>query len=259
MKMKNLVLIQARMGSSRLPNKVLKNICGKPDLQWVIERAQRSHYTDEVVVITSIEKENLPLIKLCTELRTRVFVGSENDVLDRYYQAARLFKSDRITRITADCPMFDWRYLDRALEDIKDDTDYLWMGEDTFPDGLDLEVFKFEALERAWHDAKFLSEREHVTLYFRNHPELFNIQTFDFPIKGTGHYRWTLDEEKDYEMINEVYKHFLSKGKEDFVTEEIIDFLVDNPDVEAINSMYTRNEGLVKSLHNDRMISNENI
>ena len=100
--MKFLVLIQARCGSSRLPNKVMKKISGKTDLEWVLERVKRSKKIDEVMVITSIEKNNLPLIKLCIELDTRVFVGSEDDVLDRYYQAARLLQPEYVIRITAD-------------------------------------------------------------------------------------------------------------------------------------------------------------
>ena len=119
--MKFLVLIQARCGSSRLPNKVMKKISGKTDLEWVLERVKRSKKIDEVMVITSIEKNNLSLIKLCTELNTRVFVGSEDDVLDRYYQAARLLQPEYVIRITADCPLFDWNYLDLAIEQLEAD------------------------------------------------------------------------------------------------------------------------------------------
>ena len=137
-KLKYLVLIQARVGSSRLPNKVLKDICGKPDLQWVVERVIRSKKIDEVMVITSIEKENLPLIQLCTQLGIRVFVGSEDDVLDRYYQAAKLIKPEYVIRVTADCPLFDWNYLDMAIEQLDEDTDYMGQFGDTFPDGLDI-------------------------------------------------------------------------------------------------------------------------
>ncbi len=252
--MQNLVLIQARMGSSRFPNKVLKDLCGKPDLQWVIERVKRSRMADEVVVVTSIEKENLPLLRLCIELGVRVYVGSENDVLDRYYQAAKLLRPKRIVRVTADCPLFDWRYLDKALEELKDNTDYLWMGENGFPDGLDLEIIRFEALERAWKDANMQSEREHVTPYFRNNPKMFSVQVYDFPIKGIGHYRWTLDEEKDYKMIREIYRYFVSLGKEDFVTEDVLAFLKEHPEIEEINGMIQRNEGLAKSIREDKVI-----
>lgn len=254
MSIRSIAMIQARMGSSRLPNKVLMDLCGKTDLQWVIERVKRSEFVDEVMVITSIEKNNLPLIQLCAELGIRVFVGSEEDVLDRFYQASKLMRPDRIVRITADCPMFDWRILDKALQSIEEDTDYLWMGEDAFPDGLDLEIIKYDALEKAWESARMSSEREHVTLYFRNHPEIFRIQLFEFPIKGYGHCRWTLDENNDYEMINKIYKYFTDRGREDFVTEDIIEFLKANPEIEKINGMFTRNEGLVKSIREDKVI-----
>ncbi len=243
------------MGSSRLPNKVLRDICGKPDLQWVIERVKRSREVDEVMVITSIEIENLPLIRLCTQLGIRVFVGSENDVLDRYYQAAKLIRPESVIRVTADCPMFDWRYLDYAINCFDEKSDYLWMGSDAFPDGLDLEIMRYDALELAWENATLQSEREHVTLYFRNHPELFSIQLFDFPIKGVGHYRWTLDEEEDYKLINRVYEYFTSIGKEYFVTEDVLLFLKDHPEIEKINKMYARNEGLAKSIREDKVMN----
>lgn len=257
--MKNLVLIQARMGSSRLPNKVLKDLCGKPDLQWVVKRAQKSKHVDEVMVVTSIERENLPLIRLCTDLGVRVFTGSEEDVLDRYYQAAKLLGPENVIRITADCPLFDWRYLDQSLEVFQTDADYLWMGEDTFPDGLDLEIVRFNALKKAWKEARLQSEREHVTLYIRNHPEIFQIQTFDFPIKGISHYRWTLDEGRDFEMIDAVYRYFTGIGKDDFVTEDVLEFLKTHPEIEALNSGISRNEGLVKSIANDRIMAESEV
>ena len=200
--MKYLVMIQARCGSTRLPNKVLADLSGKPDLQRVIERVRQSKLIDEVMVITSIEKNNLPLIKLCTELDTRVFVGSENDVLDRYYQAAKLLEPEYVIRITADCPMFDWRYLDMAIEQLEMDTDYIGEMTESFPDGLDIEIMKYSALEQSWKEATLTSEREHVTQYIRKHPEKYNIKNLECPIKGIGDKRWTLDEDKDYEVIN---------------------------------------------------------
>lgn len=255
--MKNLVLIQARCGSTRLPNKVLKDICGKTDLQWVIERVSRSKLVDEVMVITSIEKNNLPLIHLCTELGIRVFVGSENDVLDRYYQAAKLLNPEYVIRITADCPVFDWRYLDMSLEEMTDEVDYLGEFSNSFPDGLDLEVIKFDALKRAWKEANLTSEREHVTQYIRKHEELFRIQKFECPIEGIGDKRWTLDEDEDFILIQNIYQHFLEAGKEDFHTEDILEYLTANPELEHINQKYARNEGLAKSLANDSIINVE--
>ena len=106
--MRYAALIQARCGSSRLPGKILMDLCGKPVLQRVIERAQQSKYIDEVFVVTSIEQKNLSVLQLCANLDVRVFAGAEDDVLDRYYQLAKLIKPDYVVRITADCPCFDW-------------------------------------------------------------------------------------------------------------------------------------------------------
>ena len=252
--MKYLVLIQARCGSTRLPSKVLKEFSGKTDLQWVIERVKRSKRIDELMVVTSIEKNNLPLIQLCTQLGVRVFVGSEDDVLDRYYQAAKLLQPEYVIRITADCPLFDWRYLDMAIEQLEDKTDYMAEMSESFPDGLDLEIVKFESLETAWKQAKLASEREHVTLYIKNHPEMFHIQNFECPISGIGHYRWTLDEKEDFELISQIYDYFINIGKEDFLTEDILDLLDKTPKLKNINQMYARNEGLMKSIQNDKEV-----
>lgn len=252
--MRYLAMIQARCGSTRFPNKVLADISGKPDLQWVIERVRRSRLVDEVMVITSIEKDNLPLIKLCTELDTRVFVGSEEDVLDRYYQAAKLLRPDYVLRITADCPLFDWRYLDMAIEQMDGDTDYLAELTESFPDGLDIEIIRYLALAESWREAKLRSEREHVTQFIRKHPERYRLKNLECPIPGIGGKRWTLDEDRDHEMISRVYQHFVSNGREDFVTEEILGYLRGHPEVESLNMDIQRNEGLKRSLENDSIV-----
>lgn len=256
--MKYLVLIQARCGSSRLPNKVLKDIAGKTDLQWVVERVKRSRLIDEVMVVTSIDQNNLPLIRLCTELDTRVFVGSEDDVLDRYYQAAKLLKPKYVIRLTADCPLFDWRYLDMAIEELKEETDYMAELTQSFPDGLNIEIVRFQTLKKAWMEARLSSEREHVTMYIKNHPQQFKIQNLECPIPGIGHKRWTLDEEEDYLLISNIYHHFISKKQEDFVTEDVLKYLKLNPHLEMINGEIARDEGLAKSLENDRIVQIDN-
>lgn len=256
--MKYLVLIQARCGSTRFPNKVLADLCGKTDLQWVIERVKRSKLVDEVMVITSIEKNNIPIIKLCAELNTRVFVGAEEDVLDRYYQAAKLIEPEYVIRITADCPMFDWRYLDMAIEQMDENIDYLSGITESFPDGLDIEIIRYSVLVESWKEAKLKSEREHVTQFIRKHPERYRLKNFECPIKNIGKKRWTLDEDRDYEMISQVYKHFIFNGKEDFVTEQILEYLKEHPEVECLNMDIQRNEGLMKSLESDSVILNLN-
>ena len=247
--MKYLAIIQARCGSSRLPNKVLMDLAGKTLLERVFERAARSKNLDEIVVATSIGKENLPLIELCARRGFRVFVGSENDVLDRFYQAAKLFNPEYIVRITADCPFYDAEILDAAIASMHTATDYLADLDGTLADGLDIEIMKFSALETAWQDAILKSEREHVTLYIRNNEDKFNIQNFKSPIDNISKERWTIDEPLDYEFARRVYEHF-TPLKKHFGAKEVSTFVNKNPKIKS-NSHIVRNEGLQKSLQND--------
>lgn len=253
--MKYLAMVQARCGSSRLPNKVLKDLCGKPVLQRVIERVQRSRFVDEVLVVTSIHRENLPILHLCSDLGIRVGVGSEEDVLDRFYQTARLIQPEYVIRITADCPCFDPELLDMAIESLKPDTDYCGMLSETFADGLDLEIMKHSAVERSWKEARHSFEREHVTQYMIHHPEIFKLQDFQSPVGYFGNHRWTVDEPEDFELVNAVYNHFLeTEKKEQFSYQDILDYLKGHPEIVALNQMYARNEGLMKSIREDRIV-----
>lgn len=252
--MKYLVLIQARCGSKRLPTKVLKDLAGKSVLERVIERVRRSKKIDDLAVVTSVDKNNFPLISLCAETGTRIFVGSEDDVLDRYYQCARLFQPEYVIRITADCPVIDWRYIDLAIEQLKPETDYMTEFSETFPDGLDIEIVKFSVLRRLWKEARLASEREHVTYYIRTHKDQFQLQDFVCPIPGISDHRWTIDEEEDYTLVKNIYEHFAELNKEDFVTEDILAYFAEKPELRQINQKYERNEGMKISLQNDRLV-----
>lgn len=254
--MKYLALIQARCGSTRLPNKVLMDLCGKPALQRMIERVQQSRLIDEVAVITSIAKENLPLVALCARLGVRVGVGSEDDVLDRYYQTAKLLKPEYVIRLTADCPCFDAALLDSAIAGMKPETDYCAMLSESFADGLDLEIMRFSALERSWHEARHTYEREHVTQYIKHHPELFVLQDFVSPIGYFGDQRWTVDEPEDFAVVEKIYQHFLSGDKgERFDYQDILQYMNTHPEVKALNRQFQRNEGLQKSIREDKLLA----
>lgn len=255
--MKYVGMIQARVDSSRLKNKIFLEVAGKPMLQYVIEAVQKSELLDEVIVVTSIEKSNLPILALCAKLGIRVFVGAEDDVLDRYYQAARIMMPDYVVRITGDCPLFDGRLLDDAIRQLMVDTDYLGMLSESFADGLDLEIITYDALKTAWKNATLKSEREHVTQYIIHHPEKFNLQDFVSSIGDFGDNRWTLDEKEDFIFIKTVLEHFHGDNKE-YGYLDILQYLKDNPSVSQINAMYKRNEGLEKSLANDKIISGGN-
>jgi spore coat polysaccharide biosynthesis protein SpsF (cytidylyltransferase family) len=253
--MRYLVIIQARCGSSRLPGKVLKDIYGKTALERMIDRVGKSKIIDEIIIATTINKEDIRIINLISSLGLRVFAGSSDDVLDRYYQVARLLRPDNLIRLTSDCPLFDYEILDEAINLFEEEKcDYLGMISETFPDGLDLEIMKYCSLESAWNRAVLASEREHVTLYIKNHPEMFNIYDYQCKIGDFRRMRWTLDEDKDLIFIKRVYKYFIDIGKDYFSMKEIIEYLNNNPEVETINSGIVRNEGLLKSLKNDKVV-----
>ena len=250
--MKYLAVIQARCGSTRLPEKVLKDIDGKPALLRMLERVSESKYIDEIVVATTINKEDLKIVQLASENNYRVFVGSANDVLDRYYQASRLFQPEYVIRLTADCPLLDWRVIDSAIESMDETSDDLSMLTETFPDGQDVEIVRFASLETAWKEAKLSSEREHVTLYIKNHPEKFCLQDYKNTLGNMIAERWTLDEPEDLEVIRSVYRHF--SPNVDFSLKDIYDYLQSHPEIRDINQGFVRNEGLQISLANDKIV-----
>ncbi len=249
--MKYLAIIQARCGSTRLPSKVLKDLCGKTVLERMIDRVKKSKHIDELIVATTMNTEDLPIIRLVSGLNIRVFAGSSNDVLDRFYQAAKLVQPEYVVRLTSDCPVFDFKLLDEAIEELSPITDDLRMLSETFPDGLDLEILRYSVLEDMWRKAVLQSEREHVTLYIKNHIDNYNVQDFVCKLGNLHDQRWTIDEPEDLQFIKALYKYFAPKW--DFTMKEIYELLLVRPDIEEINKGFIRNEGLLKSLASDRV------
>jgi len=219
----------------------------------MIDRVRLAKHVDETMVVTTLNSEDVPIVRLVSSLGMRVFAGSSADVLDRYYQAAKLIKPEYVIRLTADCPVFDPHVLDRAIELMEPGMDSLGMYTETFPDGLDLEIVKFEALERTWREAKLMSEREHVTLFIKNNRDIFKTQDYVCELGNLNNQRWTIDEPADYEFIKAVYEHFAPRW--DFTMEEILAFLISNPEVASINQGFIRNQGLLRSLANDSVLS----
>ncbi len=254
--MNNIVaLIQARMGSTRLPDKVLFNLEGKTVLEHVIARVRRSSLIKEVIVATTFSRRDLKIVNLCSGMGIRVFCGSENDVLDRYYQASRLLETKHIVRITSDCPVIDPEIIDNVIKlHLSNNADYTTntIGEN-FPDGQDVEIFTFAALKKAWEKARLLSEREHVTPYIKNHPGIFKIAGLEYQ-KDLSKKRWTLDEQDDYKFIKLIYKNLYKKNKF-FGMEDILNFLKQYPEYENINYHIRRNEGYLKSIKQDKAVS----
>lgn len=250
-----LCLIQARCGSTRLPGKVLLDLEGNTVLGRVIERVKRSKKISEIFVVTTTNIEDLEIVKYCSNNKIRVFCGSADDVLDRFYQIAKLINPKNIIRITADCPLMDPEVIDKVIEQhLTAKASYTSNTQiETYPDGEDVEVFTFESLEKAWKEANLLSEREHVTPYIRKNPDIFKQSSISND-RDLSKMRWTLDNPEDYEFIKIIYKN-LYKNNNNFGINDIVDFLENNEDLLKINSNIKRNEGYQKSLNEDNIRS----
>ena len=193
-----LALIQARMGSSRFPGKVLEDISRRPMLWHVVNRVRKARRVDRVVVATTDSVADGPIARFCELEGIACFRGNEQDVLDRFYQAAKANRADVVVRITADCPLIDPAVIDRVLERFeRGDCDYVSnVVRYTYPDGLDTEVFSLAALERAWREAGKPSEREHVTPYLRTDRFRTASVESETPV-SPSQYRWTVDHPAD--------------------------------------------------------------
>ena len=250
--MKIIAVIQARMNSTRLPGKVLMPLANKPVLSHVIERLSYCRMIDKIVVATSVEKSDNLIDDYCKKSNIICYRGSLEDVLDRYYQAAKLYKADLIIRITADCPVVDPVVVDSVVTGyLSGDYDCYGLRGD-FPDGLDCTLFSFTAIEKAWKEAKLQSEREHVGPYIENNTHLFRNGSLKL-FNGLANQRWTLDEPDDYELLSKIFNK-LYRPDSPFLTHEILQFIKDNPDLSTINGHIVRNKGYLKSLQEDKKI-----
>jgi len=244
MNITTVAIIQARMGSTRLPGKVLRDLCGITVLGHVIRRVARCKLVDKTVVATSTLPADDPIAKEAAAHSAAVFRGSEEDVLSRYYGAAIQSTAEVIVRVTADCPLFDPAILCEMLElfhgrNVPSSTrplDYLsnTLGERTFPRGLDAEVFTMDALAKANALARDPWEREHVTPYIYSHPQTFRLEGYRQAMDQSMQ-RWTLDTEEDWALIRAIYEA-LGRADGMFVTQDVIDYLRVHPELMAINA-----------------------
>jgi spore coat polysaccharide biosynthesis protein SpsF len=220
--MKTVAIIQARMGSSRLPRKVLKRICGRTMLEHVLRRIKACREIDEVVVATTTAPADGAIVKACRQYGAAFFCGSEKDVLDRFYQTATHFKADQIVRITADCPLIDPDVVGKILRHHLDSgADYTSNTlKRTYPRGLDTEVFSYKAISRASQEATKPEEREHVTPYFYRHPELFRLGTVEGDLSpGRPDIRICVDTPEDLALVRRIFRALegTKMGVEDIV------------------------------------------
>jgi len=252
-----IAILQARTSSTRLQGKVLKPILGKPMLQLELERIQKAKLIDKVVIATSKHRSDDGVASLCQTLNIECFRGELDDVLDRYYQASKKYKPKHIVRVTGDCPLIDSDIIDQVIDlHINSNFDYTSNCEPpTFPDGLDIEIFTFKALKNAWKESKKPSEREHVTLFIRNNPDLFTCQNYTYK-DDLSYLRWTVDEPEDFEFVTKIYQELYQK-KPNFLLKDILLLLEQKPLLKKINNEFIRNEGLLLSKNKDKELGYE--
>lgn len=232
-------IVQGRMASSRLPDKILKDINGKPMLAWVVDQACKARFIDQVVVATTVDPSDDPVEKYCLENHILCYRGSMHDVLDRFYQAARQYKADVIVRFTADCPLIDPQLVDHVIEE------FFKAGADfaanrlpppftrTYPIGLDTEVASFAALERAWQEATAKHDREHVMPYLYEEENRFKVLRVEYE-KDYGWVRWTVDTPTDLDLIRELAIRIQDKPA--FTWLDVLEIYLHEPGLAEINA-----------------------
>lgn len=235
--MKTGVIIQTRMGSSRLPGKVMLELFGKPVIQHVIERIGQSKEIDEIVIATTKLTQDDVIAKEAEKNGVKCFRGSEEDVLSRYYYAAEKYEIETVVRVTSDCPLIDPFITDSIIKCFKDNQfDIVTNASSdlktrTYPRGLDTEVFSFSVLEDAFNYAKKTYQREHVTPYiYEISKKIHNYKASEDYSK----YRWTLDTYEDFELIKTIYAK-LYRGQHDFYYKDILDLIEQYPNIARIN------------------------
>ena len=242
-------IVQVRMASTRLPKKAMVDLCGRPLLWHVIDRARKSKFIDKIVIATTESPEDDVIGKFCSDIKVDIFRGNADDVLDRFYQCAKKYLADIIVRITADDPFKEPAIIDRAIKLLISDKSLDYVSntvKPSYPEGLDVEAFTFKTLEEAWSESRLPSEREHVTPYIWKNPLQFSILNFENKIDLSS-MRWTLDNEADLRFTKEVYARLYVPGSI-FKLDAILALLEKEPWISAINGGIERNTGYKKSV-----------
>lgn len=246
--MNAVAIIQARMGSTRLPGKVLLDICGRPLLDRLIERVRSTTGIGRVVVATTTGADDDVLVDWCVSHEVPVYRGRVDDVLDRFWRCAQQHTAEFIVRVTADDPLKDPQIIAEALALCASapDVDYASNTlNPSYPEGLDIEVVRYRALERAAREAKLPTEREHVTPYIWKNPQQFVLRSFCMQ-PDLSHWRWTVDKPADLELMRCIFSHFIDKPLVSYQT--VIAWLSENPELLSLNAGTVRHEGYLRAL-----------
>jgi len=239
---RTVAIVQARMASTRLPGKVLMPIAGKPMLQWVVERINKSAEIDNIVIASTFNPLDDAIVDEAKKLGVACFRGSEEDVLLRYLEAAKKFNADFIVRICSDSPLIDSELIDETITAFKraqPTIDFCCNHiPRQYPLGLDAQIFSLAALERANQLARKAYERSHVTIYMYEHPDQFEVHNV-VPNVAFGEHRWTVDTPEDLEFVRQVYAHLIEK-KPYFTWHDILSLLKQNPKLMELNEHVTK-------------------
>lgn len=249
--MNTVAIIQARMGSSRLPGKVLRPLLGKPMLAHIVERVRAAQGIDNVVVATSDKTIDQAIIDFCADAQIDCFAGDETDVLDRFYRAAASQQAERVLRITADCPLADPELIAQLIEFFAaGELDYaavatgagaVFMKGGRYPDGYDAECMRMSALKRAWEESSVATDREHVTPYLWRQPEVFAQAKLESDHDYSS-LRLTVDNEEDFALIRKIYEALYSAERH-FQLADVINFINEHPDASLLNQQHIGHEG----------------
>lgn len=240
------------MSSVRLPGKVMLDLAGRPVIEQVFHQLSFSKKISKTVLATCIKADDDVLIEWAEKNNIPFYRGSIDNVLERFYNAAKYFNADIIVRITGDCPLIDPEIIDSMLDKfIGSDLDYFTNNNPpTFPDGLDVEVFSMESFEKVYQLAKLPSELEHVTPYYKTHSDIFKIENY-ISEKDLQNYRWTLDTREDYELIKIIYSKLFKENS--FISyKEVLKLFDADKELYKINKHINRNEGYIASLKKDK-------
>lgn len=234
--MKIVIIVQARMTSTRLPGKVLKQVLGKPLLEYQIDRLHRVKLAHEIVIATTTNVTDEPIVELCDRLSIPYFRGSEEDVLARYYGAALQHKADVVVRVTSDCPLIDPQVIDRVIQHYIDDRyDYVSNClERTYPRGMDTEVFSFKALDEAFLEATAQPDREHVTPFIHQQSDRYKLGSVLYN-RNCSQHRWTVDTPEDFALIQKILESIYPQNPE-FSLEDCLELLDRHPEWSKINA-----------------------
>lgn len=234
--MKTVLISQARMTSTRLPGKVLKEVLGKPLLAFQIERLRQVKAVNEIIIATTGNTADDPIVDLCVELGASYYRGSEDDVLARFYYAASQANADVVIRVTSDCPLIDPAIVEQIIKMYTDNSfDYVSNTiVRTYPRGMDIEVFSYNALAEAFHEAELQPEREHVTPFIYNRPERYKLGIVQ-DSQDNSSYRWTVDTVEDFTLIKEIIKYIYPQNR-NFTMQDCLQAYKQNPHWLSINA-----------------------